>query len=65
MLFRSRKASVPVGYDGEAYVQDLRHHNELAVEPPDGSRCTVAFDYMPAPGDIPTIGPLTCRPEPP
>ena len=62
---KATKASVPVGYDGEAYVQDLRRHNELAIERPDGSRCTVAFDYEPAPGEIPTIGPLTCRQEPP
>jgi outer membrane usher protein len=62
---KATKASVPIGYDGEAYVQDLHHHNELAVERPDGLRCTVAFDYKPAPGEIPTIGPLTCRQEPP
>lgn len=52
---------VPVGYDGAAYVEDLKAHNELAVEQLDGRRCSVAFDYQPAPGGIPTLGPLRCR----
>jgi outer membrane usher protein len=53
-------AVVPVGYDGEAYVEDLSSHNELSVEYPDGKRCAVVFDYVPLPGDIPSIGPLQC-----
>lgn len=52
--------TVPVGYDGDAYVEDLSPHNELSVERADGRRCTVAFDYQPDPGDIPSIGPLRC-----
>ncbi len=59
------RVAVPVGYDGEAYVQDLGPRNTLAVERPDGRRCTVSFGYAPAPGEIPTIGPLTCRESPP
>jgi outer membrane usher protein len=55
------KTAVPVGYDGEAYVQDLDRHNKLNVERPDGRRCAVSFDYAPAKGEIPTIGPLACR----
>jgi outer membrane usher protein len=51
---------VPVGYDGEAYVQDLSTHNEVDAELPDGQRCTVTFNYKPTPGDIPVIGPLHC-----
>jgi outer membrane usher protein len=51
---------VPVGYDGDAYVEDLRLHNELTVKRPDGRSCTVLFDYRPIPGDIPSIGPLRC-----
>ena len=58
-------AKVPVGYDGEAYVENLEAHNELAVQQPDGKRCKAAFDYHPLAGDIPTIGPLTCREEQP
>jgi outer membrane usher protein len=52
--------AVPVGYDGDAYLEDLSPRNQLTVERPDGRRCTVAFDYQAVPGDIPSIGPLTC-----
>ncbi len=54
-------AVVPVGYDGEAYVEDLSPHNEVAVERIDGRLCTVTFDYHPVPGGIPSIGPLKCK----
>jgi outer membrane usher protein len=57
---RATGAAVPVGYDGQAYVEDLSPHNELSVEYPDGKRCAVVFDYLPLPGDIPSIGPLQC-----
>ena len=57
---RATGVTVPVGYDGDAYVEDLSHHNEVNVERMDGRRCTVAFDYRPIPGDIPSIGPLRC-----
>jgi len=50
----------PVGYDGEAYIQDLSLDNHLSVDLPDGRRCDVAFNYRPVPGDIPIIGPLHC-----
>ena len=57
--------TVPVGYDGEAYVEDLSPHNTLSVERPDGRRCRVVFDYRPVPGEIPSIGPLRCtEPKP-
>ncbi|HEY1804809.1 MAG TPA: fimbria/pilus outer membrane usher protein [Terracidiphilus sp.] len=51
---------VPVGYDGDAYVEDLSPHNQLAIEFPDGRRCAVTFDYAPVAGEIPSIGPLRC-----
>lgn len=51
---------VPVGYDGDAYVEELHPHNELTIERPDGQRCTVVFDYKSVAGDIPSIGPLRC-----
>ena len=55
----------PVGYDGEAYIQDLSRDNQVSVELPDGRRCNVAFNYRPLPGDIPIIGPLRClEPKP-
>ncbi|HEY1759442.1 MAG TPA: fimbria/pilus outer membrane usher protein [Bryobacteraceae bacterium] len=53
-------AVVPVGYDGDAYVENLGSHNRLTVERADGKRCTVVFDYRSVPGDIPSIGPLRC-----
>jgi outer membrane usher protein len=54
-------ATVPVGYDGDAYVEDLATRNELTIERPNGRRCTVAFDYRAVPGEVPTIGPLRCK----
>jgi outer membrane usher protein len=62
---RATGAIVPVGYDGNAYVEDLSSHNELTVERPNGHRCTVAFDYLELPGDIPSIGPLRCLEQKP
>jgi outer membrane usher protein len=53
-------AVVPIGFDGDAYVEDLGPHNELLVELPKGRHCTVTFDYKPMPGEIPSIGPLHC-----
>jgi len=55
------RVAVPVGYDGEAYVQDLDRRNRLTIERPDGRRCAVSFEYAPVKGEIPTIGPLACR----
>lgn len=51
---------VPIGYDGNAYVEDLGAHNEVKVERMDGRHCLVSFNYTPVPGDIPSIGPLRC-----
>lgn len=62
---RATGAIVPVGFDGDAYVEELKLHNNLVVERPDGRRCSVAFDYRPVPGEIPTIGPLPCREQRP
>ncbi len=58
---RATGAVVPVGYDGEAYIEDLSAHNEIAVERLDGRHCAVTFDYHPVPGGIPSIGPLKCK----
>ncbi|MGA3129621.1 MAG: fimbria/pilus outer membrane usher protein [Terracidiphilus sp.] len=54
-------AVVPVGYDGEAYLEGLSTHNRITVALANGKRCTAAFDYKAIPGDIPTIGPLRCQ----
>ncbi len=57
---RATGITVPVGYDGDAYVEDLAAHNDLDVERQTGERCMVAFDYTPVTGEIPRIGPLVC-----
>ncbi len=57
---RATGAVAPVGYDGDAYIENLNLHNELTVELVDGHRCNVFFDYKAIVGDIPTIGPLRC-----
>jgi len=57
---RASGATVPIGYDGEAYVEDLSPQNELTVERLDGRHCTASFAYRPVRGDIPSIGPLRC-----
>jgi len=62
---RATGALVPIGYDGDAYVQDLGTSNEIEVELPDGRRCTSAFSYHPVSGEIPKIGPLRCREQAP
>jgi outer membrane usher protein len=65
VTLRSTGAAAPVGFDGDAYVEDLSPHNELTVERPNGRRCAVAFDYQPLPGEIPLIGPLRCTEKKP
>jgi len=54
-------ADQPVGYDGEAYVTGLRPTNRMQVLLPNGTTCSVEFDYKPKKGDIPLIGPLRCQ----
>jgi outer membrane usher protein len=58
---QSSGVAVPVGYDGEAYLVDLKAHNEVSVEWQDGRRCAVAFDYQRVPDKLVSIGPLACR----
>lgn len=60
-VLRATRTAFPVGYDGEAYVQDLSALNEVDAELPNGSRCSAAFYYLPVKGIIPTVGPLRCR----
>ena len=55
----------PVGYDGQTFVEHLGAANRVAVQIPNGSRCVVSFGFKPVPGEIPQIGPLTCRKESP
>lgn len=53
--------AAPVGYDGQAFVEELGRQNQLVVQLPNDGRCMVSFSYTPTPGEIPKIGPLTCR----
>jgi outer membrane usher protein len=50
-----------IGYDGQAFVEGLQAQNRLVVLLPEGGRCVVGFAYAPLAGDIPKLGPLTCR----
>jgi len=54
-------ADQPVGYDGEAYVAGLKPGNRGVVIRPDGTTCSVQFDYLPVKGEIPLIGPVRCQ----
>jgi outer membrane usher protein len=53
-----------VGYDGLTFIDSLQRDNHLVID--SGTLyCTVEFAYArPGNGSLPTIGPLTCRPEP-
>ncbi len=52
--------AVPVGYDGEAFLDDLKHDNRIEVLRTDGKTCTVTV--VVADGPLPAvIGPLACR----
>jgi outer membrane usher protein len=53
--------SVSIGYDGQAFVENLSEQNRVVVQMPNDGRCVADFHYTPAPGEIPKIGPLTCR----
>ena len=62
---RATGTTVPVGYDGDAYLEGLSAHNEVAVERKDGKKCAVVFDYRPVAREIPSIGPLRCAVQEP
>ena len=62
---RTTGDAVPVGYDGEAYVQGLEFQNEVTVELVDGRYCSVFFTYRAVRGEVPSIGPLYCRTKAP
>lgn len=54
------RKTVPVGYDGDAYLEDLQQHSQVEVVRPDGRTCLAGFDYKAVPGEIPRIGPVEC-----
>jgi len=49
-----------VGYDGRAYLTDLKPHNALNVRA-NGRNCVATFDLPASHKARPTIGPITCR----
>lgn len=53
-----------VGYDGQAYLDNLKGDATLQVTRPDGTRCTAALIYPAHAHDLPQLGPLTCHPSP-
>lgn len=53
----------PVGYDGDVYMKNLGPKNQITVETDKGARCSASFAYRPVPGQIPQIGPVTCKGE--
>ncbi|WP_419825607.1 fimbria/pilus outer membrane usher protein [Sphingomonas sp.] len=57
----STGAVAPVGYDGAAYLEDLRDANVLLVERPDASQCVIRFAFRPTRDGVPDIGPLPCQ----
>jgi len=61
---RTAGESVPIGFDGEAYLLNLTPWNQVDVEEPDGLHCVAAFNYLPVKGLIPTVGPLVCQVRP-
>jgi outer membrane usher protein len=58
---KSSSKTVPVGYDGKAYLTGLEARNEVTVERRNGQRCVATFSYQAKAGDIPVIGPVRCR----
>lgn len=54
-------ATFVVGYDGQAYIQNLSRNNGVTVELADGQTCHAAFAFAPQPGTQVTIGNVVCR----
>ncbi len=52
---------VPVGFDGQAFFQDLSGTDDIDVILAGGGRCSLKLEYKPVSGQIPTIGPKLCR----
>ena len=50
-----------VGWDGLVYLEHLAPRNAVTVDLPGGGRCGTSFALPSSPGQIPRIGPLTCR----
>lgn len=65
-ILKASGKAVPIGFDGDAYVEDIAAGgNELAVERPNGGRCTARFVSRASPGQVPIIGPIVCAEDAP
>jgi outer membrane usher protein len=53
--------TVPVGYDGEAFVRGLLARNRVIVRETSGVTCIADFDFQPQARILPSIGPLRCH----
>jgi outer membrane usher protein len=49
-----------LGYDGQAFLQDLKGSNSVIINPENGG-CRASFDFQPAKGKQVRIGPVVCR----
>lgn len=56
----SGMAPAIVGYDGQAYLEDLPVAVRLSVVTPGNEVCETRFEMPPAVSGIPNIGPLRC-----
>ena len=60
-----RPAALPVGHDGEVFVEaPAATGNLLTVERRGGGRCRLRFDFERTPGRIERLGPLRCEEMP-
>lgn len=50
-----------VGYDGAAYLTDLKASNHVDIERPSGEHCVATFRYAPVAGEQVRLGPITCQ----
>lgn len=55
------ETAATVGHDGQAYMEDLRMHNQVTVRLPDGARCATSFVWPGNADGIPLVGPLVCE----
>lgn len=53
--------AVVVGYDGQAYLEELELQTPLAVTMPDGHQCTANLDLASLGDELPIVDPLPCR----
>ena len=49
-----------VGYDGQAFIQNLTGNNHVSIQFLDGT-CAAEFGFTPQPGQQVAIGPVTCK----